>query len=156
MNIGICGARPSIVIEGIDEIVKILVDKIIVDRHHVQAIASLGFNMNLLRYLKHKGGLFDLHLWGPTHFMIKKWRSEEDKETLQMCMGRARDIFIPKDMITRKESIYHRNKIYSSMCDWVIIVTPEELDGDLADISKMAKNLYIIRSLADAKELKKL
>jgi hypothetical protein len=134
--------------EAAEVIVKALVSK----RHHVNAIGALGFSSEVMRVLQHKGGTFDLYLWTAPRRMVKSWMLDEDKELLDRCMRGASNVIMPESKGSRKAMIASRNRMFAAASDTVLVYSPCDLDGDCADIVKIAKNLVVFKGLDDVKK----
>jgi hypothetical protein len=159
MNVGICGCRPSVKVEGMKEAAELIVKNLILKRYRIGVLGALGFSMDVMRVLQHKGGMFDLYLWDSPKRMTRTWMEDDDKQVLQNCIRATSGIIIPKigtpllkgSAPSKQLLIEKRDRMFAAASDTVIIFSPAELDGDCAILSKISKQIIIFKSLDDVK-----
>jgi hypothetical protein len=162
MNVGICGCRPSVKAEGMKEAAELIVKNLVYRKHYMSVMGSLGFSMDAMRVLQHKGGMFDLYLWDSPKRMTRTWMQDDDKQVLQNCVRAAKNIIMPKifqsPLKTTPQSkqllIEKRDRMFAAANNMVLIFSPSDLDGDCKILAGISKQLVIFKSLEEVKTFK--
>lgn len=155
MNVGIYGSRPSMMMDNAEEIAAKLVNEIISNGHHVNVGAALGFNMEVLKALKTKGGCYTIFLRGPFSRVTRRWRQKNNIDLLFFSLKLAKNIVVPRVARKAKESKEEINRLFVSMSDIVVLCSDSGLDDDLLQIYNLStdKVTYIIDSIDDLEGL---